>query len=513
MPGRAEWAEIDMSNVDKVDLPSGPKRVKLINSTLRDGAQAVWSGRLREREILPIVYTLDNAGYEAIDLMAPVQFEVCVKHLQENPWMRARAVRGAAQKTPLFTHLRSRSLTSFDLVHDSIFDLWVERIAATGFRRVMVFDALHDANNLRTSTQRAKAAGLHVCLVLFYTVSPFHTREYYAQKAKELASYGADSVCIRDPSGLLTPDEVRKLVPVVRAGIGNMPLYLKSHATTGQAEDCYIEAARQGVDALFVSSEPLANGASVPSVRRVATRLEEMGIETGVDIARVIDEENYFYDLAKRTDRPLSRPVEKLDSTQINHQIPGNMIAFTQGQLADMKAEHLLPQVLEEFVRVRADMGFPVMVTPVSQLVCVQAVLNVIQKERYKSVPNEVARYVLGHYGAPEAPIAPELLERVTPQAPSDVAEVDPVYEARQRYGSSMTDDDLLLHMLFRGDQLAGIPFDTPPEKRPARKNDIDGLVNLIKECAKLPVASVHIEKAGAVFSARRRRSVQTGTE
>src|SRR5690606_25558105 len=148
------------------------------------------------------------------------------KHLKENPWHHARSVCAAVQRTPLFTHLRSRSLTSFDLVPDSVFNLWVERIGAAGFKRVMVFDALHDTRNLRFSTERAKAAGLEACLIIFYTVSPFHTDAFYRAKARELAGLGADSICLRDPSGLLTPQRIAELIPTLRSGIGDMPLYL-----------------------------------------------------------------------------------------------------------------------------------------------------------------------------------------------------------------------------------------------------------------------------------------------
>ena len=345
-----------------------------------------------------------------------------------------RAISAAVRNTPLFSHLRSRSLTSFDLVPDSVFSLWVERIAANGFKRVMIFDALHDMENLRFSTAKARSAGLEVCIVIFYTVSPFHTTDFYARKAAEIAALGPDSICLRDPSGLLTTERVREVIPTIRAGIGDIPLYLKSHCNTGQAEDCYIEAASCGVNALFVSSEPLANGASVPSVGRVARRLAALGMPTGVDMSRVEDEEDYFTQLAHDTGRPLSREFVNVDKDQYEHQIPGNMVSFTNDQLRGLGMEHLLPQVLEEFVEVRADMGYPVMVTPVSQLVCVQAVLNVVQGERYKSIPNEVRKYIQGFYGTPDAPIADVLRDRAGPGREAAHVE-DPVEVLRRKTG------------------------------------------------------------------------------
>lgn len=479
------------------------KTVRLINSTLRDGLQALWSGRLGEKHVLPIVRSIDQAGYEAIDFMAPVQFEVCIKNLKENPWHRARSACEAARRSPLFTHLRSRSLTSFDLVPDSVFNLWVDRIAATGFRRVMVFDALHDTDNLRFSVQRAKAAGLEVCLVIFYTISPFHTDAFYLNKAREVAALGADSICLRDPSGLLTPERVSQLVPIIRSGIGDMPFYLKSHCTTGQAEDCYLVAARNGVDALFVASEPLAHGASVPSIRRVYQRLSNEGLAAPLDVSRIEDEEDYFFDLAQRTKRPVGVPVESPDLAQYQHQLPGNMVAFTRGQLADLKMEHLLPKVLEEFVQVRADMGYPVMVTPVSQLVCVQAVLNVVQGERYKSIPGEVRKYVLGAYGKPDAPIDGALRDRVGSPRP-DTKQEDPVQVLRKKLGTRISDDDLLLRILFRPEQLEGVPMDSilSPES-PDMPRDAESLIAFVRGLSIKPGSRVEVCRGGFSFTAK----------
>ena len=321
-------------------------------------------------------------------------------------------MRRVIERTPLVTHLRSRSLVSFDLAPDNVFELWVERLAANGFRRAMVFDSLHDTENLRFSTRIARANGLEVTAVLFYTISPFHTPGYYAAKAAEVASVGADAMCLRDPSGLLTPERTRELVTIIRRAVPDLPLELKSHCNTGQAEDCYVEAALHGVDRLFVATAPMSGGVSVPSARSVAERLAERGIDVGVDVGRLADEETYFHRLADRGQRVAAHASTGISETQHAHQLPGNMLAFTRDQLRTMNLEHKMPEVLEEFPRVRADMGYPVMVTPISQLVCVQAVLNVLQGERYKSIPMEVRKFVHGAYGRPEAPLAPELLER-----------------------------------------------------------------------------------------------------
>lgn len=434
------------------------KKVEIINSSLRDGVQSLWSSRVTPDEMLPIARTIDLGGYHSVDFMAAVQFEVSVRHLKENPWERIQRIRRVINRTPMICHLRSRCLTSFDLVQDAVFELMVDRLAANGLRRAMVFDPLHDMNNLRFSTRAAQSRGMDVSAVIFFTVSPFHTDEYYARKAAEIAALSPESICIRDPSGLLTVDRVRSLVPVIRKAIGTIPLELKSHCSTGLAEDCYIEAAGLGVDRFFAAADPIANGPSVPSIGSLLPRLRSAGLAVDVDDARARDEADYFNELAQATGRPTAKRVDARDADQYAHQMPGNMLQFTRDQLGTMKLGHKLPEVLEEFPRVREDMGFPVMVTPVSQLVCVQAVLNVVHGERYKLVPNEVCNYVRGHYGKPEAPIAADLLERVGPGAgPNRDGGEETLERIRKAFGPFSTDDDLILYVLFRPDQLAGV--------------------------------------------------------
>jgi oxaloacetate decarboxylase alpha subunit len=445
------------------------RTVEIINSSLRDGIQSLWSGRATPEEMLPIARTIDLGGYHSVDFMAAVQFEVSVRYLKENPWERIRAIRRVIHRLPMICHLRSRCLTSFDLVPDAVFNLMVERLAANGLRRAMVFDPLHDIENMRFATRAAQACGMDVSAVLFFTISPFHTDEYYARKAREVAALEPEAICIRDPSGLLTPERVHRLVPVVRKNIGQIPLELKSHCSTGLAEDCYVNAAELGVDRLFAAADPIANGPSVPSIGALLPRLRAAGLALRVDESRVEDEADYFRELAASTGRPTGRRVEAKDSGQYEHQMPGNMLQFTRDQLSGMKLEHKLGEVLEEFPRVREDMGFPVMVTPVSQLVCVQAVLNVVYGERYKLIPNEVRNYVRGHYGKPEAPLAPELLDRVGhgpgPRFDGGDETLDRV---RREFGPFESDDDLILHVLFRPDQLDGVM------KMHRRKEDSD---------------------------------------
>lgn len=435
--------------------------VRLIDTTLRDGAQAIWSGRIRAEQILPMAMSLDNAGFEAIDFMAGLQFELSVKFMKENPWERMRAVRRVIRDTPLCTHIRSRSLTSFDLMPLEAIRLYIQRAAANGFRRIMIFDALHDIENMKPSIQAAKEAGLHVTTIIFYTVSPFHTDEYYGDVARRYVELGADSVCLRDPSGLLTVERTKTLIPILRKSLGERPLALKSHCSTGLAPDCYVEAVRCGVDALFTATSPLANGPSVPATEEIISRLEsELNVSPGVDVRRVEEVASYLRVLAEEEGRPVGERVVQVEADQYEHQVPGGMIAFLRDQLTELNHLDDLPRVLEEIPRVRKDMGYPVMVTPVSQLVGVQAVLNVLHG-RYTMIPKEVRRYMLGHYGRPEGPLDPDLLDQVTESAESgDAVQVEEglLDRIRREHGPFQSDDDLLLHIMFQKNHLEQIP-------------------------------------------------------
>lgn len=490
--------------------------VALVDTTLRDGVQSLWSSRISADQIIPIARAMDRAGYEAIDFMASVQFEVSVKHLKENPWERVRAIRNVIRNTPLIAHVRSRSMTSFDLVADEVIELMIQRLAANGFRRIMILDALHDVDNLKLSIDASKKYGLHVSVILFYTISPIHTDEYYANKASELARLGADSICIRDPSGLLTPDRVRQLIPIIRKAVGGLHLQLKSHCTTGLAEACYIEAIRHGVNSLFTASTPLAYGPSVPSVESIRSRAREEGIDIPMDGARLQDIDEYFTEFAKDHGRPLGTPVEVIDQSQYEHQVPGGMISFLKDQLRNMHIEHRLPEVLKEFPRVRADFGYPVVVTPISQLIGVQAVLNVVGGERYKSIPVEVRKYVLGYYGKPEAPINPELLDRVsalTADSPPPATPDNALQRIRDAFGPFESDDDLLLHVLFRPEQLKDILRVRVNRSSPDLSIAGRTLVNVVKEALQLKrLTFVNIRTDSYSFCASNRADGITNT-
>ena len=432
---------------------SDVRKLEFVDVTLRDAHQCLWATRMPTAMMLPIAARMDRAGFKVIDLMAAVTFDVCVRYQRENPWERIRLLRREIQDTPLNGWVRSRSLVSFNLVGNDVIELWVRRLAANGIRRVTCFDALFDVDNLVPSIRAAQAAGIQAVGALVYSFSPVHTDELFARKARELCALGVDAVLLKDSAGLLTPERTRTLVPAMRAACGATPLEIHSHCNSGLAPLCYDEAIRLGVDAVQTAISPLANGTSLPPTERIAAfaRHARRGVELDDDVLEAMAE--HFRTAALAEGRPLGRPAE-YDPFHYEHQVPGGMMTNLRAQLAGAGLEHRLHEILEETARVREELGYLNMVTPTSQLVGTQAVLNVVQGERYRTIPDEVVRYALGHYGKPLAPIAGPVMDRILAtsaarQYASRDAAPTTVSEVRARFGGRISDDDVLLRIMF----------------------------------------------------------------
>jgi oxaloacetate decarboxylase (Na+ extruding) subunit alpha len=450
--------------------------------------------------MLPIAARMDTVGFKALDLMGAVQFDACVRYLREDPWERIRLLRGLVQRTPLSGLVRSKSLVSFNLLPDDVIDLWVRRLAANGIRRLMMFDALFDLDNLAPSIRTAKEVGVYVVGALVYSLSPVHTDSLLVQKAREFVALGVDAVLLKDPGGLLTPERVRTLVPAIRSAIGNRCLEIHSHCTTGLAPSCYVEAMRLGVDCVHTAISPLANGPSLPPTERIAMFARRMGRTVTLDTAGLEEMATYFRGAAAAAKKPLGEPVE-YDPRQYEHQIPGGMMENFRAQLAEIGLAHRLEEVLGEVARVREELGYLNMVTPTSQLVGTQAVINVAQGERYRTVPDEVIKYALGYYGKPLAPLDPDVLDRIlaTPAA-RQYAKPEPlppmVERVRARFGGSISDEEVLLRVMFPEEHVeamrsAGATGRTAPSVTVP-------LVDLIRElCARRDVAAVYLKKDG----------------
>lgn len=431
------------------------KDIGLVDTTLRDGHQSLWATRMKTAHMLPIAPVMDDAGFKAIELMGTVHFDACLRYLRENPWERVRLMAEATPKTPISALIRSKSLTSFNIVPDCVIELWVQRCGANGIERLMIFDALHDWNNLKISVSAAKSAGIQVMVPLVYSISPVHTDEFYARKTAEMMKeLKPDVVMIKDSIGLLTPDRVKTLVPVIKKEIGDLPLEMHSHCTTGLAPICCLDSVALGVEIIDVCATPLANGPSHPSTENIAMNLRRLGYNPIVNDEAVAKISDHFRYVARRENLPMGAPVE-YDVFQYVHQVPGGMITNLKAMLAERKMEHRLDEVLEEISVIREEWGYPVMITPFSQLVGTQAVLNILMGERYKVSTEEGIRYVLGHYGNTPAPVDQNVLDRMRslPEAQTFLNWSQPqptIKELRKEVGRpGISDDELLLRVLF----------------------------------------------------------------
>ena len=459
------------------------RAVKFMDTTLRDAHQSLWATRMTTAMMLPVADQLDRIGYDAIDLMGLIQFDVAVRYLKEDPWERVRLVREKITRTPMQASVRSKSLTGFGVVPNDILLLWTERLIANGLKRIRAFDALADLDNIVPILNFAKERGAYTVGALVYGHSPVHTDELYARKVKELIERtNCDSIMLKDACGLLTPDRIRTLVPALKRAMGKLPLELHSHCLTGLAPLVYLEGVRLGVDQVHTSIAPLANGPAQPATQTIARNLRAMGYAVELDDALIGEVSGHFRAVAELEGKPLGVPME-YDAFHFEHQVPGGMLTNFKVQLAQAGLMHRFNDTLEECARIRRELGWPIMVTPFAQLVGTQAVLNVVQGERYRTVPDEVKLYALGYYGKLLAPIEPDILDRIVENGSKQIALEAQLLEPgvpglRKKY-PHMTDEERLLRYSFAGSQvdqmLAAGPTKTRYEfNRP--------LVDLLKE-------------------------------
>lgn len=473
--------------------------IEIIDTTLRDAQQCLWTTRMTAAMMLPIAETMDRAGFAMIDFMAPVQFDVCVRYLKENPWEKARLFRQKFRDTPLRSYCRSKSLVGFSLVPDDIVELWIERLHANGFRVVGTLDSLLDVDNMLVSVRHAKRLGMYSVGALVFCESPVHTDEVYARTARELIERGnVDGIMIKDSGALLTPDRIRTLVPALKAVMRGRPLELHSHCNTGLAPLVYLEAAKLGVEQLHTSIAPLASGPAQPATQATLRNLELTGFRTRVDRAKVDFVSGYLTELANREGFPIGAPME-YDVFHYRHQMPGGMLNNWRFQLRQSGLESRFDEILEDIARVRVELGWPIMVTPFSQIIAVQAMLNIVGGERYRSVPDEVKMYALGHFGKLLAPVEPEVLDRIVEngsrQIPLKAEPLPPALPGLRRAYPNADDDERLLRYMFAGKEVddmigAGPLKVSVPGRSPVAR--------LVEALAKRPaVRYLKVEKKG----------------
>lgn len=434
------------------------REIKIVDTTLRDGHQSLWATRMRTEHIVSMAEDFDCGGFEQVDLVAPIQFDVAVRYLKEDPWERVRLAHRHAPNTKFRALIRSKNIASFDFVADDVIEAWVERLYANGFRVIGSFDGLNDIDNIAPGLLRAKELGASTFGALSFCESPVHTDALYIAKARELLEKtDVDAVMLKDAGGLLTPDRIRTLVPAIKEVIGNRPLEIHSHCLTALAPLVYLEAVELGADVLHCSIAPLANGAGQPSTQRMVRDLRALGYVVNVDDTRIAAISDRLTEIAEQEGKPVGRPVE-YDGMHYMHQLPGGMLSNFQSQLETAGLAHRYDELLHEVARVRSELAYPIMITPFAQFVGTQAVINMISGDRYGVVPNEIKKYALGHYGKLMAPIAPELLERIVANGASDIAPerrpIPPMLpDLRARYPHEDI-DLLLLRAMFAGTQV-----------------------------------------------------------
>lgn len=429
------------------------RTVRLIDVTLRDAHQCLWATRMTTAMMKEIAPLLDRAGFEAIDLVGGAVFDVAVRYLRENPWERMRILSAWVTETPLIVHTRGQSLFTFDFFPDDVVELCAERIAANGIRYHTPYDALNDIRNLEVPVRAAKHVGLHTVGGLVFTFSPVHTDEYYVGKAQALLKLGVDGVFLKDPSGLLTPERVATLVPALKSVCHGVPLQLHMHCLTGLAPYTALQAVDHGVDVVHTATSTLANGASHSPTELFTRNCRRRGHDVHVDLEPIEEAAERLAFIAGHDEKPVGQVLE-YDEFHFHHQVPGGMISNLKAQLEPLGIAERLDQILEEAGRVRADLGYPIVVSPFAQYIITQAVLNVMSEERYATVPDEVRRYVTGGYGEIAGEIDPNLYDRLArgaaPIEERPGALLKPALKRLRRdRGPFESDDDLLLAAFY----------------------------------------------------------------
>ncbi len=431
-------------------------KIRITDTTLRDAHQSLWATRMRTDDILKIAETIDNAGFYSLECWGGATFDVCMRFLRENPWQRLREIKKVCRKTPLQMLLRGQNILGYKHYPDDVVERFVALACENGMDIFRVFDALNDPRNLETAIRSVKKYGGHAQGTICYTTSPVHTVANYVKLAKTQASMGVDSLAIKDMAGILTPGAARELVAALKKALPDMPIQVHSHMTSGMAAAMYLAAAEAGAGCFDCAISTLSSFSSQPPTESVASILESVGFDCGLDRAALTKINAYFKELKKKRQPASAAKVEAVDAGVLVHAIPGGMISNLRSQLAQQDALDRLDEVLEELPKTRADLGYPPLVTPTSQIVGVQSVLNVLSGKRYSMVTDETKRYAAGYYGATPAPIDPKLRKKLIGKLkpitcrPADLLKPGLVAAANELPPNTIkAEEDILSYALF----------------------------------------------------------------
>ena len=477
--------------------------IRFVDTTIRDGHQSLWAENMTTGMMLPVAEALDRAGFDAIELISSSHLKKCVRELKEDPWARVRLVSQRITRTPL--RLNAGRFSAFDLTPRSMYRLFMERMAANGIREARISEEWNELEGWAWKVEVARDVGVNPVPNIIYSVSPKHTDEYFAERTRQAASLKVNRLCLKDPGGLLTPERVQTLVPIMFQNANGIPLELHTHCTTGLGPLCCLEAVKLGIKIVNTALPPLADGSSNPSLFNVAKNLRALGYKTLIDEELLKPVSEHFTYIAKREGFPIGAPVE-YDYSQYQHQVPGGMISNLRFQLRKVGMEDKIDQALAETMRVRAELGYPIMVTPLSQFVGSQAAINVIVGERYKEVTDQIIQYALGYWGKEGAELmAPEVKAKILdrPRA-KEWAERQPpeptIAEIRKKMNAEhVSDEDLLLRWNLAVDEIEAMrAAGAPKEYLTARQP----LVNLLDSLSKrTEYRQIVIQKGDMVLS------------
>jgi oxaloacetate decarboxylase alpha subunit len=389
-------------------------KVKICETIFRDAHQSLIATRMSTDEMLPIAEKLDKIGFHSVEMWGGATFDSCMRFLNEDPWERLRKIKGKMKNTKLQMLLRGQNILGYKHYADDVVEEFVKKAVYNGIDIIRIFDALNDVRNIRKAMEVTVKEGAHAQGAICYTISPVHTTETFVNLAKEMVEMGAGSICIKDMSGLLTPYYTYELVKALKETV-NVPIQLHSHCTSGLAPMTYIKAIEAGVDIVDTALSPFGSGTSQPPTEPLVATLKDTPYDTGLDMIKLNEIAEYFKPIreeyiAKGT---LNPKVLSVDINTLIYQVPGGMLSNLVSQLSMQNALNKYDDVLKEIPKVREDLGYPPLVTPTSQIVGTQAVMNVLSGERYKMIPVEVKNYVKGLYGKPTVPISDEIKKKI----------------------------------------------------------------------------------------------------
>jgi pyruvate carboxylase subunit B len=432
---------------------NSPQQVFITDTVLRDAHQSLLATRMRTEDMLPICGKLDQIGYWSLEMWGGATFDACIRFLKEDPWERLRLLRAALPNTRLQMLLRGQNLVGYRHYSDDVVRAFVQQSANLGIDVFRVFDALNDVRNMRVSIEAVKTAGKHAQGAISYTTSPVHNTAQFVTMAKQLRQMGCDSIAIKDMAGLLTPAAAAELTKALVAAL-DVPVHLHSHATAGLAGMCQLKAIENGCRHIDTAISTLSGGTSHPPTESMVAALKGTEFDTGLDLPALQEIGFYFHEVRKKYHQFESEFTGLDTRVQVN-QVPGGMISNLSNQLREQGALERMNEVLAEIPRVREDLGYPPLVTPTSQIVGTQAVLNVITGARYKNITNEVKLYLQGRYGRPPAPVNPTVRQKAIGNAdvitcrPADLLDSE-MDKLRQEINDlAENDDDVLTYAMF----------------------------------------------------------------